>query len=93
VVLTGGGAELRGIADYAQGTLARNVRIGRPRGLIGLPDAQSGAAFATLAGLVLFGSQPRLDLSRIPLASGRGRAADVPKSAIARLFHQLKRQI
>ncbi|MGL6044456.1 MAG: cell division protein FtsA, partial [Sandaracinobacteroides sp.] len=63
VVLTGGGAELRGIADFAQGALARNVRIGRPRGLIGLPEAQSTAAFATLAGLVLHSSQPRLDLA------------------------------
>ena len=54
LVLTGGGAELRGIADFAQGALNRNVRIGRPRGLTGLPPAQSGPAFATLAGLVLF---------------------------------------
>ena len=30
VVLTGGGAELKGIADYAQGALGRAVRIGRP---------------------------------------------------------------
>ncbi len=54
VVLTGGGAELRAIADFAQGALGRNVRIGRPRGLTGLPQAQSGPAFATLAGLALF---------------------------------------
>ena len=54
LVLTGGGAELRSIAEFAQGALNRNVRIGRPRGLTGLPPAQSGPAFATLAGLVLF---------------------------------------
>src|SRR3546814_2126331 len=30
VVLTGGGAELKGIADYAQSALGRAVRIGRP---------------------------------------------------------------
>ena len=30
VVLTGGGSELKGIADYAQGVLGRAVRIGRP---------------------------------------------------------------
>jgi len=51
VVLTGGGAELRGIADYAQGVLGRSVRVGRPRTLAGLPDAHSGPAFATLVGL------------------------------------------
>ncbi len=92
VVLTGGGAELRGIADFAQGSLARNVRIGRPRGLIGLPEAQSTAAFATLAGLILHGSQPRLDLARMPVRRvGTGHTA--PKNAFARLLDQLKRQI
>ena len=54
VVLTGGGSDLRAIADFAGSYLGYNVRIGRPRGLIGLPVAQEGPAFATLAGLVLF---------------------------------------
>jgi cell division protein FtsA len=95
VVLTGGGAELRGIADFAQGALARNVRVGRPRGLIGLPEAQGTAAFATLAGLILHGSQPRLDLARMPVPRGSvGRIGqEQPQSAFARLFQQLKRQI
>ncbi len=31
VVLTGGGAELKGIADYAQAALGRVVRVGRPK--------------------------------------------------------------
>ncbi len=93
VVLTGGGAELRGIADYAQGVLSRNVRIGRPRGLVGLPDAQSTAAFATLAGLILHGSHPRLDLTRMPVKGSRGRGGPGPKSAFARLFQTLKREM
>src|SRR3546814_13940583 len=42
VVLTGGGAELKGIAAYAQSALGRAVRIGRPRGLTGLPAAHRG---------------------------------------------------
>ncbi|MBS3961002.1 MAG: cell division protein FtsA [Sandarakinorhabdus sp.] len=92
VVLTGGGAELRGIADFAQGSLARNVRIGRPRGLIGLPEAQGSAAFSTLAGLILHGAEPRLDLARMPVRPSRGGSPG-PKSAIFRLFDQLKRQI
>lgn len=62
VVLTGGGAEMKGIADYAQGALGRTVRIGRPRGLVALPEAHSGAAFATLVGLVLYGYLNPLDL-------------------------------
>ncbi|MCA1654623.1 MAG: cell division protein FtsA [Sphingomicrobium sp.] len=51
VVLTGGGAELKNIADYMQGVLGRAVRVGRPRALPGLPEAHSGPAFATLVGL------------------------------------------
>jgi len=71
------------------------VRIGRPRGLIGLPEAQSTAAFATLAGLVLHGSQPRLDLARTPLKAvgkGGGRAGQ-SSSPLARLFQTLRKQI
>jgi cell division protein FtsA len=66
VVLTGGGAELKGIADYAQAMLGRSVRIGRPRGLIGLPEAHSGPAFATLAGLVQFAASNPIDLRPNP---------------------------
>jgi cell division protein FtsA len=69
VVLTGGGAELRAIVDFAQGALNRNVRIGRPRGLTGLPPAQSGPAFATLAGLVLFAASEVPDIWNNPPAA------------------------
>ena len=62
VVLTGGGAELRAISDFAQGALGRSVRLGRPRGLTALPEAQSGCAFATLAGLALFAAADVQDL-------------------------------
>ena len=65
LVLTGGGAELKGIADYAQGVLGRTVRVGRPRGLIGLPDAHSGPAFATLAGLAQIAATNPLDLRQL----------------------------
>ncbi|TVV72164.1 cell division protein FtsA [Sphingomonas solaris] len=65
VVLTGGGAELKGMADYAQGLLGRSVRIGRPRGLAGLPEAHSGPAFATLAGLVQYAASAPVDLRQI----------------------------
>jgi cell division protein FtsA len=61
VVLTGGGAELKGIADYAQGVLGRTVRIGRPN-MPGLPEAHSGPAFSTLAGLAQFAASSEIDL-------------------------------
>ncbi|MFX8160636.1 cell division protein FtsA, partial [Acinetobacter baumannii] len=62
VVLTGGGAELKGVADYAQAALGRAVRIGRPRRLTALPDAHSGPAFATLAGLAQYAALNPVDL-------------------------------
>ncbi len=62
VVLTGGGAELNGIADYAQQALGRSVRIGRPRGLTALPEAHGGPAFATLAGLAFYAATDPIDL-------------------------------
>jgi len=64
VVLTGGASELKGIADYAQGVLGRAVRIGRPK-LPGLPDAHSGPAFTTLAGLAQFAASKELDLRQL----------------------------
>ena len=69
VVLTGGGAELKNIADYMQGVLGRAVRIGRPRTIAGLPDAHSGPAFSTLVGLVVLagsGSGGVADIMRTP---------------------------
>ncbi|QNQ10527.1 cell division protein FtsA [Sphingomonas alpina] len=65
VVLTGGGAELKGIADYAQQALGRSVRIGRPRGLTALPEAHSGPAFATLAGLAYYAASDPVDLREL----------------------------
>jgi len=71
VVLTGGGAELKGIADYAQTALGRAVRIGRPRLLDALPEAHRGPAFTTLAGLALHASKDREDLLHRPLREQR----------------------
>ena len=69
VVLTGGGAELKNIADYMQGVLGRAVRVGRPRTIAGLPDAHSGPAFSTLVGLAVLagsGSGDVPDIMRAP---------------------------
>jgi cell division protein FtsA len=52
VVLTGGASQLVGVAQMAQTILGRQVRLGRPTGLRGLPDSATGPAFATSAGLL-----------------------------------------
>jgi len=54
VVLTGGGSQLGGVREMAAQMLERNVRLGKPTALIGLPDSAMAPNFATLAGLLAF---------------------------------------
>jgi cell division protein FtsA len=74
VVLTGGGAELKNIADYMQGVLGRAVRVGRPRTITGLPDAHSGPAFSTLVGLAFLAGSGSSDIRDIGLPTNRRKA-------------------
>ena len=74
VVITGGGAELAGLADFAQAALGRPVRVGRPLALKGLPEAHTGPGFSTLAGLVQYVASHPLDIREV--ARGGGQAAD-----------------
>ena len=52
VVLTGGACQLAGVRELAAHMLGKQVRLGRPSALRGLPDAAAGPAFATAAGLL-----------------------------------------
>lgn len=54
VVLTGGASQLVGMPEAARRILGRNVRIGRPLGVAGLPEAAKGPAFATSVGLLIY---------------------------------------
>ncbi|MFD1199468.1 cell division protein FtsA [Brucella gallinifaecis] len=54
VVLTGGASQLPGMPEAARRILARNVRIGRPLGVAGLPEAAKGAAFSATVGLLIY---------------------------------------
>lgn len=65
IVLTGGGAELAGIAEYVQGALGRPVRIGRPPKLPGLPEAHSVPGFVLLAGVCLYAADDPPDIRSI----------------------------
>ena len=59
VVLTGGGAQVPGLETLAARILGRNVRIGKPLRVQGLPQAATGTAFAAAVGLALFSSHPQ----------------------------------
>ncbi len=54
VVLTGGGSHLSGIRDVAAMVLDKQVRLGRPRNILNLPDSLYNPAFSTAVGLLLF---------------------------------------
>jgi cell division protein FtsA len=86
VVLTGGGADLKNIADYMQGVLGRAVRVGRPRQLTGLPDAHSGPAFSTLVGLAMLAASGRGDVRDIAVPVARSSK----KGMMGRLIDAMK---
>jgi cell division protein FtsA len=65
VVLTGGGAELAGMAEFAQTALGRPVRIGKPPVLRGLPEAHATPGFAGLAGLCLYAAEDPIDIRSV----------------------------
>lgn len=65
VVLTGGGAELHGIAEYMQAAIGRPVRIGKPPNLRGLPEAHATPSFATLVGLCLYAAEGPIDIRSV----------------------------
>jgi len=54
VVLTGGASQLVGLPEAARRILGRSVRIGRPLGVAGLPEAAKGPAFAAVVGLMIY---------------------------------------
>lgn len=64
VVLTGGACQLPGIREMAQRILDKQVRIGRPYRLQGLSDNASGPAFATIAGLLAYTTNPVAGMPR-----------------------------
>lgn len=54
VVLTGGASQMQGVRDLAGLVLDKQVRLGRPVGLHGLPESTNGPAFSTCAGLIRY---------------------------------------
>jgi cell division protein FtsA len=61
VVLTGGASQLTGFSETARRILGRNVRLGRPLGIAGLPEAAKGPAFAAAVGLIVYPQVARIE--------------------------------
>jgi cell division protein FtsA len=88
IVLTGGASQLTGLPDVARRVLARNVRIGRPMGVAGLPAAAKGPAFSTAVGLMIYPQVAGIENH----AAGRGvfAASGDGQGRIARMGQWLK---
>ncbi|MCF6322451.1 MAG: cell division protein FtsA, partial [Rhizobiaceae bacterium] len=54
LVITGGGSQLNGLGEVSRRILTRNVRLGRPMGIKGMPTSAKGAAFSTAVGLLIY---------------------------------------
>ncbi len=77
VVLTGGGSLLTGLPDVARAVFGRSVRLGRPLGVAGLPEAARGPAFAAVVGLLIYPQLATLEVSGTGRSGGRGYLARV----------------
>ena len=93
VVLTGGGAELAGLAEFTQAALGMPVRIGRAPTLKGLPEAHSTPGFATLSGLCLYAADDPIDIRAVGpkyQQTARYSGGMVGSQTMARLFRAVK---
>jgi cell division protein FtsA len=79
IILTGGGAQLTGLADVAREILGRSIRLGRPLGVAGLPEAAKGPPFAAVVGLLIYPQLAPAQLSSVAVgaASRTGTFAKV----------------
>jgi cell division protein FtsA len=71
LILTGGGSQLNGIGEAARRILARNVRMGRPLGIAGMPEVAKGPSFATAVGLLIYpqvAEMDQIDDRQLPMA-------------------------
>lgn len=85
VVLTGGASQVPGAPELASMILDKQVRIGRPRPMKGLPEAACGPGFSTCAGLLRYAvSHPHQG------DSTTYRPADPPASRLSRLGQWLR---
>ena len=54
IVLSGGTSQLTGLPDAARRILGGQIRIGRPLGVQGMPEAAKSPGFAAAVGLLIF---------------------------------------
>lgn len=91
VVLTGGTANLKGIAEFAKGQLGLAVRVGKPTGFGGVADNVTNPEFATAVGLMLMDAETDKTLQKHGLKHGSADLKNAAKKTTGMLSHFLKR--
>jgi cell division protein FtsA len=79
VVLTGGASQLMGVCELASQMMEKQVRVGQPNYLEGLPKSISGPAFSAPAGLI------QVHIKERAAALMAARNIDVPSSKLKRI--------
>ncbi len=87
IVLTGGASQLDGITPMAARILNRQVRLGRPIGVRGLPETAAGPGFATAVGLLAWAAGAGRTLHDIDFSEPR------PPGLIRRLVEFLRERV
>ena len=83
VVLVGGGARLKGIADFAKSALEASIKIGTPDNLGGVADAIKKPEYAAAVGLALMSAR---DSSTPVTASKKSKKPKAKKGGLKSLF-------
>lgn len=71
MVLTGGASQLTGARELATQILDKNVRMGRPLRLEGMPDAMTGPGFASVSGLLEYAFRAPAEATMVDYATLR----------------------
>lgn len=92
IVLTGDGAHLSGIAEYAKKQLNLAVRIGRPTEIAGVEDKVRQPEFATAVGLMLLDSEvePAMQRDDVKHKKAKGAFLQSAGKKMSRLFGRYK---
>ncbi|MBP1532140.1 MAG: cell division protein FtsA, partial [Alphaproteobacteria bacterium] len=85
VVLTGGCSQLTGIREVANLILDKQVRLGNPRNIAGLPDKLNSPIFSTALGMLLFATN---NIERKPKKIINSSGSD--KSSLAKIFNWIR---
>ncbi len=89
IVITGGGAQLTGLTELCRIVISKQVRVGRPLGVQGLPESVKGPAFSVPVGLLVYPQVAGLEHFE-PRSSGLmlGTGTDGYLSRVGRWFKE-----